>query len=198
MAYRYHVGSDLSGSNFLDEPGTYHMVTTKLVIEPLDENDEPTNTFMDLQCQVVAGTVEGQVGKTLKLKYFRIKDDATEQGRAFRQRQLDRTWLALNVITPKQLDQDIDIDPEWVSGHAMQFVVHLKRSKDPKYLELDGTDIWHVDDPACATVPKDPDALKLIKPQFRRLKNPAETAQETAQATRANDPPKAKVDTSAI
>lgn len=181
----YEVGDDLSGSTLLEEEGTYHMTVTDFTDRPLDKEGRLLdNVDYDVYCEVLAGSVPAQEGKTYRLRFWQSKPDATDKSRAFRKKQRDRFWKAVNAISDEDRGGRVQIDPQWVVENAMQFVIKLEKT-DKGYLEMHFHDVWHVDDPGCAGATKNEQALKNIRPEFRKIgsRPPASTTPPPPTAT---------------
>ncbi len=191
MAKR-QVGGDLSGSAFAKEPGTYHMIIQGVDDLPTKKDGTPIdNADFRVNFAILAGTVDGQQDKTGELTFFHPK--ATEKnGGAFTIKKADRMLLAVCMISDEDKGAEVDIDYQDMVGR--QFIAKLELSQDEKYLQLSYADVYHVDDPAVAAIPKNQEALKLIEPQFRRIGNRPKTTnvrrtvqQETATAPAGGD-----------
>jgi hypothetical protein len=191
---RHTTGDDFAGSNFLSEPGIYHLVV-KEIDSPVLKRDGSLDgdAIFRVQTEVLAGSAVGQEGKQWSKAYYYPKADASEQGIALKQKQQDRFWLAVNVLKEDQKNADVEIDTEDAIG--AQFIVKLEPAKDPKYMDIAnyGLDIFHVDDPAVATAPKDKAALARINPAKRRIgAKPMPTPSEppASKGQDSNGPPK--------
>src|SRR3989304_4775920 len=97
MAYQRQSGDDLSDGGFLKTPGWYHLCITQLD-DPVQKKDGSLQdgASFRVHCEVLAGTVAGQVGKVVALTYFepkpshkdggefRSKDGSLQDGASFR------------------------------------------------------------------------------------------------------------------
>lgn len=153
------------GGTYLEDPGTFH-----LLINELRDGTGPNGNAIDgfsFECEVLAGTVEGCAGKKVGLTIWKPKlspspdkiksNEVTKrQGAAF--------FIATDLINPNALGKASAIDPEQANGR--QFVAKLVRSQkdgqETKFLQFHYSDIYHVDDPEVATIPKAADALEII------------------------------------
>lgn len=164
--FRHHAGDDFSGSSFLETPGVYHLVIK-------DVNDRPTkkggqlidNAAFRVDCEVLAGTTEGQEEKSIGITYFYPKSTSKDGG-DFATKKIDRFFLAVGVIQEGDQGQDVNIELNDIIGR--QFIAKLDYGQDGKHLEVSYTDTWHVDDKAASAFPKEPEALKLL-PASQRL-----------------------------
>lgn len=166
---KHKAGADVStGGTFLKEPGTYHFCVT-------DAEENPTNkktgALVDngafrIDLEVLDGTVSGQEHKTCDMLFFHPKPSDKNEG-AFARKKIDRCLLALNLMTDAQLGTDVDVDMKMAVGR--QFIAKMELDNDGKFLQLAFSDIYHVDDPAVKTIPKNESALKLIPASMRKI-----------------------------
>jgi hypothetical protein len=170
MAISYQTGDDFdTGGSFLDKEGWYHMIVTAASDTPCNRDGQPINNAMfRVDCTVAAGTAPNCRDKTKDLLFF-YPNPNNKDGGEFGRKIVDRALLALNVIQPDQKNAGVDFTPEDLVGR--QFIVHLQKDRDGKYLELAYADIFHVDDPEVAEHPKDGESLAIIPAEFRRIGN---------------------------
>jgi hypothetical protein len=166
---RVNTSEDFSGGTFLDEPGTYHILITNVA-----DGEGPKGGAIDgftFEGQVLAGTVEGQEGKTISETVFLPGMDESEDSQARANRKVTAFLLASNLVTPAELGKEIDVDID--SAEDQQIIVDLERqmAKDEetgkwdvetKFLRIAYSNIYHVDDPRAAKVPKYAEALEEI------------------------------------
>lgn len=163
---RHTTGEDFSAGKFLDRPGKYHAVITAYD-EPVRNKktgDIVANSICEWHCEVLAGTIEGQEGKTFRLAFFRPNPN-NKDGGAFVRKILDRALLAVGVIGDTDKGREVELGPSDFVGR--QFVVELE--KKDKYIDLKGAEIYHVDDPEVSEVSKNEKALKGIPARYRRI-----------------------------
>ena len=177
-------GEDLvGGGDGLRTPGTYHFLITN-IRAGLSVNDKPIDGFT-AECKVIGGLADDksdQANKTIALVFFspNLAKDTAEQ--AAKTDKLNTAFfLSTNCIQPKQLGQDdLDIDENLANG--AQFVAKMQH-KQKKEVDASGnekwvddlsvpvkiafSDIFHVDDPAVAKIPKNKDAIAMIEPKDR-------------------------------
>lgn len=177
-------GEDLQGGgDSLRTPGSYHFLVTN-VLAGLSSGGKPIDGFT-AECKVIGGIADNksdQVNKTLALAFFspNLQKDTAEQ--ALKTEKLNTAFfVATNCITPKQLGQDdLDIDENLANG--AQFVAKMQH-KQKKETDSSGKETWvddlsvpckiafsdvfHVDDPAVAKIPKNNDAIAMIEPKDR-------------------------------
>lgn len=160
-----------SESNFLSQPGTY-----LFAIEDVKVGVGPKGNAMEgatIALVVLSGTVASEVKKTFN--HMAGFPKATDKdGGKFRSKVLSRFLLAANQLNPSQKGQKIKVDENNLRGQMIVASLEMGDKKDngKQYLEIGngGMDVWHIDDPHVATIPKDAGALKLIPPALRHEK----------------------------
>ena len=166
MPIEYEGGGDVSnGGKYLDQDGYYHFVITE-AREVAQKRDGSVIAGMlcQFECQVLASSVPGQEEKEWSVCIRAPRADMKDGGE-FSRKLADRWWLALNAMTRVQIEQKarVSINVEQLRGR--QFIAKLKKSE--KYMDLDGADVYHVDDPAVKDQPKNVARLAQIRPEFR-------------------------------
>jgi hypothetical protein len=165
-----------SESQFLSKRGTYHFAV-------IDADENPTWRSGKLKDQLKDGfEVEAAVqagpekGKTHRF-FLRNPNLAHKDGGRFCKVLQGMFLEAIAVVNPADRGKKVTIElAREVNGvkqtliGGRQFIATLKPSDDPKYLELDGTKVWHVDDPSADPCERNQAALSpnLYPPKFRR------------------------------
>lgn len=171
--FDYEAGGDLSnGGAWLSEPGTYHLMIVEMQEEPTskDGNLIPNAAFR-VACVVGDGTVAGQKDKTTDITFFQPKSTDKNEG-AFARKKIDRFFVAVGLATEQQIKDKAKLSIDLQDAVGSQFIAKLEKEKeDSKFLSLSFADIFHVDDPAVAGIPKDKDCLSLIPPSQRLTGN---------------------------
>lgn len=166
----YESGGDLSvgGGQFLDEAGTYHLYVLSATESPTKKSGEPIqNSMFGATCEVQAGTTPGQKGKIVNLTFFRGKA-GEEKSMAFAKKKMDRFFIATNVLTPGDVENKVKKAIDIPGLKCQQFIAKFDKEKpESKFVDLSFADIYHVDDTAVASIPKDPDMMKNISPKDR-------------------------------
>lgn len=190
------------GGNYLHEPGTYHLVVTN-VLDGMSKKNKPIEGFT-VECDVLAGTVNGCAGKKVDLTFFPPNPSKSEVAQRISRQQNTAFFIATNVIDPSKLGQRVTIEPTNAAGH--QLVVKLVRGQEQnevgewvdsdKFLRVEYANVWHVDDPDAKDVPKNKDALGMIAKEhrhdeawfaFKKKDKPAAGKQEKQPAMAASD-----------
>lgn len=179
--YEMDMPDDFDGqSNFLAEPGTYHVVVTAVDESPTAKNGTLIDGFR-VDFAVLDGTVAGQKDKQFDLLFFKPKL-TDKNGGEFAKRKQARFALATGILPRAEPGKRVTVDLQQAAGR--QLVVEVEHQKDQqtgqptKFIQLAWANLWHVDDPACAKVPKDAIALALVPAELR--KKPEEFAKKTA------------------
>lgn len=160
----YDAPEDFGGDgDFLTEPGTYHLLIQDVKVNET-QGGKPHPGCVVFELAVLAGTVEGQEDKTLKLAFFPPKLDSKDQG-AFARRKQGAMFVAAGLMRPDQKGQRVAFDPR--SAIDRQIVATFEKGQDEKYLDLRYSDVWHVDDPRAAKYPKSAEAIRLIPTEQR-------------------------------
>lgn len=166
-------GEDLTGGgDFLNLPGTYHLLIDQMHVG-MTVKDEP-NDGTAVECTVLDGDVQGQAKKKVSVTLWDIKMDKPVEEQHVTVRCLTNFYLAANVLQPEELGKEVDIKPEEAESHQVVIKLQYAQKKengnwveDRKFLRINFSDVYHVDDPAVANVPKDASALKVIDPKYR-------------------------------
>lgn len=178
-------GEDLQGGgDGLKTPGVFHFLVTN-IRSGLSVNDKPIDGFT-AECKVLAGLADDksdQKNKTIALAFFspNLAKDTAEQ--AAKTEKLNTAFfIATNCLKPEQLGQDdLEIDENLANG--AQFVARMEHKRKKDGVDENGKDKWvddlsvpvkiafsdvfHVDDPAVAKIPKNKDAIAMIEPKDR-------------------------------
>lgn len=161
-------------------PGWFHVNVLHIA-----ENEKCNG--VEVQLSVLAGkpndaSVTDFVDSTAKLTFWYPDASRSEEEQERTNAQLTALLIALDLITPAQLGQPVNVDEkQGVGRHAL---VHLRYKQEktsengkdkwvdnPKFLQLAFNDFLHIDDPAGANVPKNVGALKFV-PAERRHTDP--------------------------
>ncbi len=165
MPIDYESGGDVSTGKYLDQPGFYHFVITEArEIAQKRDGSVINGMLCQFECQVLESSVAGQEGKEWSVCIKAPRADMKDGGE-FTRKIADRWWLALNALTRVQIEQKARVSINVESLRGRQFVAKLKSAD--KYMDLDGADVYHVDDPAVKDQKKSVARLAQIRPEFR-------------------------------
>jgi len=151
---------------YLREAGKYHVVVTGLDSSPATRDGRPLDGLR-VECEVLAGTTEKQNGKTFETLLFRGKATDKDGGQMANKK---LTRLALAFGGQHSPGGKGRIDTETCIGRQIVIDVAKNTGKDGKErVEINYSNIYHVDDPEVADVPKDASALGVIPRELRKL-----------------------------
>lgn len=163
-----------SEGNFLSKGGTYHFSVIDADENPQYRGGDKKGQMRDgfeVEASVVAGPLRGKSHRF----FLRNPNLAHKDGGRFCKVLQGMFLEALAITNPADRGKRITVElsREGSNGKqcliaGRQFIATLKPSEDPKYLELDGTKVWHVDDPAADQCERDQNALKLLPKSLRR------------------------------
>lgn len=170
MAYKHKGGGDLStGGKFLREPGTYHVMVTSIDDRPCTRDGRPIdNAEFRVNLEVLDGTTPEQTGQITDIMFFCPKLGGKDDGK-FARKKIDRFFVAASAMTEDQVLKEESVDIDFAEMDGRQFFATFQMDKENKHLELAFTEMYHIDDPKMATVPRDEAALKIIPPSLRRI-----------------------------
>lgn len=172
----FEVPEDISPSNFVDKDGTYH-VMAQTVEDPATKDDGSILNGVAFGLTVLAGTDSTQNRRTVKITVFN-PDMSSKDGGMFARKRFSRLARAFGLhdkVSGKPIDQcrggSVEID--WNEARGRQAIVRLVHGKDKdgkptRFMEIDGLQIYHVDDKDgedIKSVPRNPKALALLAGQ---------------------------------
>lgn len=174
MAFSFTAPETTQGEGGgLTTPGTFHCVIND-VVEGQTSQGKPIDGIT-VTFEVLAGTVDGQAGKTRTETLFApsIKDEEREQksgSPSMARKKLAALFIASNVMDPTKLGQAVNVDVAMMVGQQVVIAFERQMEKDgngkytveTQYIQISYADIFHVDDPDVKDVPKNEDALSLI------------------------------------
>jgi hypothetical protein len=143
-----------------------------------------------VQCTVLNGTsqVNGictEAGKKQMLTFYDPDLTKSPSSQEFATKKQDRFLYVVGLISESDVGQEVSYDTDHAVGR--QFVAKFvedeyadKNGKIIQRINLSFCDMWHVDDPQVADVPKDEAKLKMIPKELR-----ATAADKAATATKA-------------
>lgn len=195
------------GGSYLKTPGTYHMLITNLMA-----GLGPKGTAIDgftAECKVMAGLADDgsdQKDKEISLTFFAPNLNAKPESQKMNERQNTAFFIATNCLLPTDLGKDgLEVDENLANG--AQFIVQMAKGQikneatgeyedsDKAALRIHYSDIFHIDDPQVAKIPKSAEAIALIDPKDRhnadwfgwKKKGPKAASKETVPASNLAD-----------
>lgn len=192
MEFEFDLPETLPSNNKVQEPGFYHCVVTEIDEQPRDKNNalmegfKPTFEVLDGTARV--NNVCTQRGFTHEQILFSPKPGQSEGGIKWSKAKQAAFLLATGLVNKDHLGKSVKIN--LADALQKQVVINLvPKNDDSGYLEIAWANIYAVDDPKVAAVPKDVAALRLIGKES--------AAAPAANATAAAAKPAAKASTSA-
>lgn len=149
------------GGQFLNAEGWFHCVVESVELNPVNQKTKALipNAAFGVNFGVLAGTVDGQFGKTGNEIFFKPSLDQSEKSQAFAKKKIGRFWKAIGLDSGTAKEgKKIRIDPGLASSR--QFIAKFEKTDDGKYIQLAYAEIYHVDDPEVATYPKHKEMLQ--------------------------------------
>lgn len=170
MSFEFDAPEKLDpDSNFLTEPGTYHFAVLRVDEQPTNKDGRPIDGFR-VHCCALDGTSPGQQKKEIELMFFAPKMSDKNNGE-FAKRKIARFAIATGIMPEATPGQRVTIDLQQAAGRQFAAEVEHGTTQDgekTKFLQLAWANVWHVDDPAVAKVPKDKAALALLPAALRK------------------------------
>ncbi len=180
----YKKPASMAVSAFLDKPGWYHFLVNEVDEQPLNKSNGVLDGIRPvLTC--LGGTEASQEKRTFDPLLFNPAESHKDGGE-FATRVHLRLADACNFPLPAA-GEDVEID--WTKAKGNQIVACVKPGKDPKFLEIDGAHIYHVDDPEVAAIPKNEKMLGLLPASKRRAAKSTTDAKSAAGKSTASTPP---------
>ena len=174
MGFDFDAPEEIGGGgNYLEKPGTYHVIVSQVLEEQASDGSILTGGFT-VAFDALEGTVREankctEIGKSCNLTMWPGKLTDKDKG-VFAKKKQAAILIAANTIQPSDLGRKgLGIDLQKMVGY--QFVISLESAKNPKFLQLAGAKVYHVDDPRIVGVPKDANALNLVHKEFRHDEN---------------------------
>jgi hypothetical protein len=173
--FDFDAPEDMAGeSTYLSEEGTYHMIITKV-----NEGHGPKGGTIDgfsFEMDALGGTVDGVVGKSHGETFFSPKLSDKETAQMASKRKMAALFIAADLMRPDQLGKPVKIDLATMAGRQVMMKLARRMDKDEstgkytvpsKFLQINYSDIYHVDDPAVKDIPKNAEALEMLEAPFR-------------------------------
>lgn len=163
------------GGNWIDKPGTYHLMITATNEEPISKKDKKLIDGFTVDLQSLEGTVRDADGKftekdkTISLTFYNPQITDKNEGLWARQKQA-AFFVATGLMTEEQLGQQgIKITLSEAVGRQVVATLEENIGTDgKKYIRLAFGDIFHIDDPRAARFPRNEKAIAFIPSAYRR------------------------------
>lgn len=188
MGYTGEAPESVSGGGgFLDQPGTYHFVVSQAFDDQGKRKKDGSRSAISgctLELACLSGTVEGCEGKSHSETLFYPSPQGSEKANEVKKRALAALLIACNQMKPENLGGSMSIDQSVLDAivqRETQIVMKLRQQMEndgngnytvaTKFLELDYANVYHVDDPEVAAIPKNSEAINLIPPAHRHTED---------------------------
>ena len=156
--------SDMAGGGRLDVPGKYHLLVEDIVDGIETKNDVLPG--LSVRMKVLEGDQKDMIVSLSLLDGNLSHSD----GGLFCRKKQSAFLVAANVLTPAQLNgANVDYDEEIARTQQIvaEFEFGKKDGEVTEYLDWKYCNIYHVDDPRAAKVPKSKEDLEMIPTEFR-------------------------------
>lgn len=164
------------GSSFIAKPGTYHIMVSNVDPEPVTK-DGKAMEGLKVEGGILGGTEPTEKDKTIEFMLWAPKPTDKNNGEMAK-RKLTRFAYAMGFIDEFKPGQKINIDCEVCEGRQLVAKFSEQERDGKKRIELHFSDIYHVDDPAVAEIPKAAQAISVIPKSLRKAIQPKPTAKK--------------------
>lgn len=168
MSYEVEMpeSTDTGGGDFLKEPGWYHFSVLEVDEAPKSNAGQLLDAF-HVDCDVLAGDPKGQEKKSCGMTFWNPRLTDKNNGEMAKKKQA-RFLLATGALNPAAAKPGEKVAVDISQAKYRQFVAQVEKDKEGKYMQLYYAEVYHVDDPAVAKVPKSAAALALLPKELRR------------------------------
>lgn len=160
-----------SGPQYVDKEGRYHVQVLE-VNEGVSGKGNPLNGF-HLRLGVVEGEHEDQIGRSIDINVYNVNGQpGYEKSDEITRRLQTNFVIACNLFNPGAVQAGAEVDIDITKALHQQFVAHLAYGKEKndgkRFLNFHYSDVFHIDDPAVASVKKDAKMIALLPSQLRK------------------------------
>ena len=169
MSFVLDTTDDIGGSasdQYLSEPGTYHCVITSIA-----EGEGPKGNPIDgftVGLAVLDGTVGGQKDKQTNLCLFSPDPNRDAKSQDWARKKQTAFVVAAGLLDLAKLGSKVSIDLNEAVGRQIVLTFENNEYEGKARLQLAWANIYHVDDPRVAKIPKDKEALSVIPKAYRK------------------------------
>jgi len=154
-----HTSEDDFKGKPVPVPGTYHVIITSVNDSRTKKDGSPLDATI-VEMEVLAGTVPGQEKKTITA-FYNLDDNGEETAEYCEK--ISRLCMAAGIL---KAGEERDVDPEGLKDQ--QVVVRYeeyttKAGKKGASIGNFGLDVWGINHPEMASVPKNQDAIRLLR-----------------------------------
>lgn len=170
MSFEFDEPEEVA-SPWLKNPGTYHFLIMDQETDPLNYEKTAKLPGIKLMLGVVGGTDPSQINKQWEVMLYKGTEQDTDNQRSLNNRRLNRLFLATCLKSESQPGKKAVIgDTSLLVGRQFiaQVETYTRQSTGKQRLSFTWDNIYHVDDPAVAAVPKNAEAIAQIPQELRR------------------------------
>lgn len=188
MAFQYDGDKTTAAGEKISAAGWYHVAVESITENPVDYQGKlKENAAFEAAVVVLAGTDSGQKNKKFNITFHNEKPGDHEFVKQKNKALINRFFLAMSLLKQEELGTPKPINLEDALSRQMVIQIEMNpgsgTNANKTYANMATDGIYHVDDPACATVPKDERALKHIPPARRLIgSQPTEPVKSTTSA----------------
>lgn len=165
------VSDSIDRGGGIDKVGTYHLVVTKLDIQPAKRDGGMIDGWK-ISVGVLDGTAKDSSGNCLLLGttgdiILNNPQMTHSDGGDFARRVQDRFLVVTSLVKPEELGKEVSFDTDHAVGRQFIAKFDWNEYKGKKSVKLSGMDFWHVDDPYVDDIPKSAEYLSQLHPSLR-------------------------------
>ncbi len=161
----FETSESMESGAFLKLAGTYQLFVVDSEEQATDKDGRPCEAST-VTCEAVAGTATGFEKKQIKL-WINWPSANHKDGGAFARRVQTRWLVALGKLSPKSIGGRVSVDLTRETTMGCQFFATLKKKDNTEKLEVDGANVYHVDDPEASAFPRNEKMLAYLRPDQR-------------------------------
>lgn len=141
--------------NRLETEGVFHFYVEDIKNGEMMYKDTAIDGF-SVKLKVLEGECKDQ---ELGLTFYSSAD--SEKGTVWAHKKINAFFIATNVMSLEQCKPGEKVTLDEQSARSQQLIAEVRKN-DKGYLQLHFANVYHVDDPSVAKVPKNADALKVL------------------------------------
>ena len=158
---------ELNTGGYAMKDGKYHAIITQWNENPPDKDDKPIEGGVEVVFEILDGTEKSEIKKIRSETFY--APDETKEGGGFAAVKLTKLIVAISGVHRP----GVEVEVTEADAIGRQLVIELgarpnKKDVNKPYFGIKGANMWHVDDPEVADVPKNADALSIIDPSLRK------------------------------
>jgi hypothetical protein len=158
---------ELNTGGYAMKDGKYHVIITQWNENPPDNDDKPIEGGVEVGLEILDGTEKSEIKKIRSETFY--APDETKEGGGFAAVKLTKLIVAISGVHRPGVEVEVTEN----DAIGRQLIVELgsrpnKKNPNKPYFGIKGANMWHVDDPEVADVPKNADALSIIDPSLRK------------------------------